>query len=687
MNTINRCRKKIKPSLESYDLFINKKSNRNFPSLTSSYNFTSSSYGKSNLLTYSRDFANIDSKDKLLKSIKDYRNDVTSLMSNYIYQSPNDNTISKIEALLTKTKQTFYNNKKNEVSKILNHSRYHTKYKSWENIESEDSKIQVYLKNTDFKDPLDSLELITRNKVIHDKLLENYQEREVKTFEKSMTQVNMLENQKKISEKAKITTVIPKIAEQSIFQINSQDQSDNNSNNNVNSTTELTQTKKKIITIPNINFINKKLFLLAKTLYSSKCFPESREQFSFSNDPVTNSIYLYGGFSSNIKSNSLWQLDASTFSWSNLTSNNVQPELRTGHTGIVHKRKLYIFGGKYVNIPIMGDLDIFDFETKTWSSPPILTSSFLKLRRHHISCLIGQQMLIHGGISETGEYLNDMILLNLNPYKWVPCPISSYSENPTLAMHSCALVVQNDIKNSIKFNIFKFPEQSVTKRIYSRIKERGLYIFGGKSKDDQGPTNKLRVLRIGKKPLDWITLETNGKGPSPRYLSSLNFFEEGNFLIVHGGRNDYDNSSCAFNDTYVFELYRLEWLRVVFDESIKVMRRYSHGSIVSGRNLIIFGGMNGNHFLGSGLFIINLDPEMAAQINQRELGFPGLKVELAKDFPSKIKVIDDESKTQRSVKKSSKKPNILKINTEKPLGSKKVKLFTSIFPKIDNNKS
>ena len=97
--------------------------------------------------------------------------------------------------------------------------------------------------------------------------------------------------------------------------------------------------------------------------------------------------------------------------------------------------------------------------------------------------------------------------------------------------------------------------------------------------------------------------------------------------------------------------------------------------------------MNGNHFLGSGLFIINLDPEMAAQINQRELGFPGLKIELAKDFPSKIKVIDDESKTQRSVKKSSKKPNILKINTEKPLGSKKVKLFTSIFPKIDNNKS
>ena len=79
MNTINRCRKKIKPSLESYDLFINKKSNRNFPSLTSSYNFTSSSYGKSNLLTYSRNFANIDSKDKLIKSIKDYRNDVTSL--------------------------------------------------------------------------------------------------------------------------------------------------------------------------------------------------------------------------------------------------------------------------------------------------------------------------------------------------------------------------------------------------------------------------------------------------------------------------------------------------------------------------------------------------------------------------------------------------------------------------------
>ena len=84
-------------------------------------------------------------------------------------------------------------------------------------------------------------------------------------------------------------------------------------------------------------------------------------------------------------------------------------------------------------------------------------------------------------------------------------------------------------------------------------------------------------------------------------------------------------SSNCFNDTYLLELYRLEWIRVVFEEDVKVMSRFNHGAVVSGRNLIIFGGMNGKEYLGSGLFVINLDPEMAAQLNKNEfavLGFP-----------------------------------------------------------------
>ena len=629
------------------------------------------------LLTLSRDFKSNRSQNLFIKPINEYKSDITSLMTNYIYKSPRNDSLSNFERTLTKTKQTFYNTKKEEVSKILNQSKYHRKYRSMGMLETEESKIQVYLKSTEFKDPVESLELVLRNKLIHDKLLSNYQDREVNVFEKSMSQACVLENQKKLSKKVKIVSVMPKILEQSIFQINTPSQ---DSNLNTNTTSEINQQKKKIITIPNINFINGSIILLAKTLYCSKCFPESREQFSFSDDPNTNNIYLYGGFSSNIKSNVLWQLDASSFSWKQINSINIQPELRSGHTGVIHKGKYIIFGGRFVHIPLMGDLDIFDFETKTWNAPPLLTANYLKLRRHHISCVIGQHMLVHGGISETGEYLNDCYLLSLNPYKWVSASIAPYCENPTLAMHSCALVVQSDIKNSSKFNIYKYPEQTMTKRSFSRIKERGLYVFGGKSKDDQPPTNKIRVLRVGRKPLEWVTLDTTGLAPSPRYFSSLNFFEEGNYLIVHGGRNDMRKSSNCFNDTYLLELYRLEWIRVVFEEDVKVMSRFNHGAVVSGRNLIIFGGMNGKEYLGSGLFVINLDPEMAAQLNKNEFDVLGLGMGMKlTNALGKVLKLKKGNKSERSHRSNT-------ISHKESEGNKKKKIFRTVLPHLNGKK-
>ena len=95
--------------------------------------------------------------------------------------------------------------------------------------------------------------------------------------------------------------------------------------------------------------------------------------------------------------------------------------------------------------------------------------------------------------------------------------------------------------------------------------------------------NDLWILRIGKKPLEWIKSDTNGSPPCPRYSHSMNFYEEGNYLIIHGGRNDYSSESFALNDTYLLELYRLEWIkvRIFFDSPrTKVFNRCGHAAIV-----------------------------------------------------------------------------------------------------------
>jgi hypothetical protein len=99
----------------------------------------------------------------------------------------------------------------------------------------------------------------------------------------------------------------------------------------------------------------------------------------------------------------------------------------------------------------------------------------------------------------------------------------------------------------------------------------------------------LWILRLGKKPVEWYKPTTMGSPPPPRYLHTLNFYEEGNYLIVHGGRNDLISSdSFALNDTYVLDLSKLVWIEVkIFSESPKfnIFNRCGHSAIVYSKYL------------------------------------------------------------------------------------------------------
>ena len=133
----------------------------------------------------------------------------------------------------------------------------------------------------------------------------------------------------------------------------------------------------------------------------------------------------------------------------------------------------------------------------------------------------------------------------------------------------------------------------------------GMYIFGGKNKTI---CNDMWLLKLGKKPLKWEKVLTFGQPPSPRYLCSMNFFEKGNFIIIHGGKTKINMESFALKDTYLFELYRYQWLRIDYgDKDYIVKKRCSHCSVVCEDKLFIFGGINDGVFNESKFFVINLD--------------------------------------------------------------------------------
>ena len=280
------------------------------------------------------------------------------------------------------------------------------------------------------------------------------------------------------------------------------------------------------------DFIRGSVYLLCSFFRPLNFFPESREEFCMDYDALTKTIYLYSGNSSNINTHQLWKYNLLSNTWANIET-NFTPEPRRGHTGILYKNKYYIFGGKYINSNILAKLDIFDLSTNSWSTNNYNYFLF-KIRRNHIACLIGSQMLIHGGVDENDEILDDSYLLNLtNNLIWSKTSIMPILIPPKLAYHSCCLVITSDILYNNKFNIYRIPNSFIAKKLNSRIKEMGMYVFGGKNKTI---CNDMWLLKVGKKPLEWEKVLTFGQPPCPRYLCSMNFFEKGNFIVVHGGK-------------------------------------------------------------------------------------------------------------------------------------------------------
>ena len=93
--------------------------------------------------------------------------------------------------------------------------------------------------------------------------------------------------------------------------------------------------------------------------------------------------------------------------------------------------------------------------------------------------------MIHGGLSEEGNYLNDAFILNLNPLKWINVPILNELDSPYLASHAACLVLQIELLINPKLNMLKIPELPVNRRMTTRVnnifildkRKRNLFIW------------------------------------------------------------------------------------------------------------------------------------------------------------------------------------------------------------------
>ena len=506
------------------------------------------------------------------------------------------------EKKLTKNySQDFINLRKGKLGddKILNqYERYLIKNRL--------NKISIKIKNKNYQDMLNSYSAMSQNKLIYDNIIRNYKEAMISQYASKVSEFDHLykmnEKNKKQNIKifAKLTKSIENNNRTNYLEFDDEESQDSQNDNLENSLQN--RTNKSL----NEKLFSKKknrLYLLKNNLrYPFKNFPGSLSEFTIAHEEKN--IILFGGHNSR-KNPNIWKFNSSNVSWNIIKAEDTPMGTRYGHTAILKKGNLYIYGGVYPQYKTFANIEIFNLETKRWTSPAFKTKYNVILRRNHVACSITNCMFVHGGINEKGEYLNDCYLLNYQPLVWKILRIKkSRIATPTLAYHCCCLVLPRDLKEDRTFTIYKRIALEKLKSL--NIKEFGIYIFGGKISETQLNQN-LYVLKIGGKNLEWAILNTKGIPPKPRFGASMSHYENGNVLIIHGGRNN-SKENFVFNDTFILDLFSLNWMKIDYFDKEKIPgNRFFHQSFVDNNFFYVFGGMNESNYIGSEMFILDLD--------------------------------------------------------------------------------
>ena len=65
---------------------------------------------------------------------------------------------------------------------------------------------------------------------------------------------------------------------------------------------------------------------------------------------------------------------------------------------------------------------------------------------------------------------------------------------------------------------------------------------------------------------------------------------------------------------------------MIFGKNFSIVKnRCSHQSVISGKTLFIFGGMDDKNYVGSALFVVNLDPGVAGNVIRKAVSIFGFE--------------------------------------------------------------
>eukprot|EP01006_Ploeotia_vitrea_P017347 TRINITY_DN48456_c0_g1_i1.p1 TRINITY_DN48456_c0_g1~~TRINITY_DN48456_c0_g1_i1.p1 ORF type:complete len:994 (+),score=139.24 TRINITY_DN48456_c0_g1_i1:170-2983(+) len=151
-------------------------------------------------------------------------------------------------------------------------------------------------------------------------------------------------------------------------------------------------------------------------------------------------IYIYGGENRNVMYDDLLVYDIESNSFSKVTpASSVSPGVRVGHSTVVYKNHLYLFGGHDSHNAYHSEVYQFSFESQTWST--VGAQSMTEIRAGHSTTLIGNNVWIFGG-HDSQNKLNSVAVFNLETREWQDTAITGSIPSPRQG-HCAALNEKN----------------------------------------------------------------------------------------------------------------------------------------------------------------------------------------------------------------------------------------------------
>lgn len=355
--------------------------------------------------------------------------------------------------------------------------------------------------------------------------------------------------------------------------------------------------------------------------------PETRQEATLT--PLETKLYLIGGVSRSINHDINVSLPFNG-RWEKLYPGGVEPDPRFGHSALEYKGQIIVFGGgtNFNTVhklrECLNGIKIFHPGRNVWEY--LKTSgTYISTRKYHSASIVGKHMFIYGGLNQKNNLLSDCALLNLEKKTWKSIFIDGPVEN---AYQTSISVLGGEDKSYLSIYRVQCSAGSV--------KKPGIYIFGGIGGDKKAH-NKMWLVSVGQKPLTWQELETEGKGPSPRFLHSMIYVQ--NFILIFGGRIDVSQTSTytCFNDVYLLCTQRLLWMRVSVLGDIPPARS-GHCAAVLGSGMYIFGGVSNTCYCSSDMYVLETNKK-------------SVNTFLQKDEKKKQFLLDVESYKARKVKK------------------------------------